>query len=394
MNKKNFLLIVLALNCLLSSCNRPKIKYHITDNDTIASYIHIGGKDKKDYVILDESFCNSLDATSYRIPQLDSLLRNLGIDTYIKEGYAKEGSQFGSSIDIFTNRNGFEDVNAYNPYYYYLHGYYDVNDDEFGYVERNLRISYKDQKTTLGNAVKFDIEEESYTEHKRIFSESAYSDTLISDEEIKELMLKNHVENYHIINFYFNNLGRKQVYAGYKDGKVYFYAGPKTMEEANIKGLKEDIERIRKSTDNLLEKFYNDVASLEIAVAVLEENESRVASIRRNYTTEYPELTRDIKELESHLDKQKIKLFPLFRSRYISIANSIGWENDIKVSGSGKNGIIVFTSYRFASNKNIKDMFEGLEPMLKKLRFKEAEFKWTQYSEVTSKGIFSKDDDE
>ena len=62
-NKNNLLVIVLVLNCLLSSCNRPKIKYHIINNDTIASYIHIGGKDKKDYVILDESFCNSFNAS-------------------------------------------------------------------------------------------------------------------------------------------------------------------------------------------------------------------------------------------------------------------------------------------------------------------------------------------
>ena len=393
-NKNSFLVIVLVLSSLLSSCNRPKIKYHIIGNDTIASYIHIGGKDKKDYVILNESFCNSFNATSYRIPQLDTLLRNLGIDTYIKEGYAKKGSQFGCSIDIFTNRNGFEKASAYSPFLYYLHGYYNVEEDEFGYVERNLRISIKDQKTTSGNAVKFDVEEESYKEYKRILSGSAYSDTLISENEIKELMLDNHVENYHTIIFYFNNLGRKQAYAGYKGGKVSYYTGPRTMKEANTKGLKEDIERIKKSTDNLLDKYYNDVASIEIAVAILEENESRAAFIRRNYSKEYPEIARDIKDLESHIDKQKIKIFPLLRSRYISIANSIGWESNIEVSGSGKNRTIVFTSYRFASNKNIKEMFDGLEPILKKLRFQEAEFKWTKNSEVTSKWIYSKDDDE
>ena len=38
----------------------------------------------------------------------------------------------------------------------------------------------------------------------------------------------------------------------------------------------------------------------------------------------------------------------------------------------------------------IKEMFDGLEPILKKLRFQEAEFKWTKYSEVTSKWIYSR----
>ena len=395
MNSKNyFLVIVLVLSGLLISCNRPKIKYHIINNDTIASYIHISGKDKKDYIILDEGFCNSINATGYSIPKLDSLLRELGIDTYIKEGHIKEGRQFGSFFYIFTNRGGYENANAYNEYYHYLHGHYDIDDDEFDYIKRNLKVSYKSQNTILGNTVKFEVEEESYTEYKRILSGNAYSDTLISENEIKELMLRNHVENYHVVNFYFNNLGRKQAYAGYKDGKVLYYAGPKTMKEANIKGLKDDIERIKKSTDNLLDKYYNDVASIELAVAILVENESRATSIRRNYSTEYPEIAREIKDLENHIDKQKIKIFPLLRNRYISIANSVGWESDIEVSGSGKNGIIVFTSYRFASNKNIKDMFEGLESILKKLRFKEAEFKWTKYSESTSKWIHSKDDDE
>ena len=146
MNTKTFYFIGILICYCFSSCNRPQIKYQIVGSDTIASYIHVGGEDKKDYVIINKDFSDSIDISSYRIPELDLLLKDFGIDDYIKEGHEKKGKEFGNNFYIFVNKYGFSEIEAYNRNQYFLQGYYYIEDDKFIYSERNLRVSYKKTK--------------------------------------------------------------------------------------------------------------------------------------------------------------------------------------------------------------------------------------------------------
>jgi len=95
--------------------------------------------------------------------------------------------------------------------------------------------------------------------------------------------------------------------------------------------------------------------------------------------------------LEKKLKSHQKKVFPILRKKYILYAKELLWQNDVNVNGT--NTTINFIGYYFASNRNIQDTYDILYSMLKQLRFKRANFKFSEYGEYTFYKINSVSDE-
>jgi hypothetical protein len=104
------------------------------------------------------------------------------------------------------------------------------------------------------------------------------------------------------------------------------------------------------------------------------------------------ELAKKIQNLKSSISKMQIKVFPKLRKAFAENAKHKLWEEDINVQFQGTT--ISFTGYIYASNKNIKDSYNAISDILEKLRFKRANFKWSEYGEYTYYTIQSPKDNE
>jgi len=82
------------------------------------------------------------------------------------------------------------------------------------------------------------------------------------------------------------------------------------------------------------------------------------------------------KELNEGYRRFLVKNFPKARNEYFKHAKQKLWEKDIEVSMTGKD--IKFYGYMFASNRVIKDTYEGIALELEKLRFRRCCFGWIE----------------
>ncbi len=105
------------------------------------------------------------------------------------------------------------------------------------------------------------------------------------------------------------------------------------------------------------------------------------------------EIVRLTNKLKIKIIKTQVKLFPKYRKAYANEIKNKLWENNIKVSIQNKT--LTLTGGTFASNKNKKDAFDVMHPIIKRYRFKRINFKWYEYDdEYTYWTIDSQSDNE
>ena len=84
----------------------------------------------------------------------------------------------------------------------------------------------------------------------------------------------------------------------------------------------------------------------------------------------------------------------LIRTAYTEALKKRYWEDDIKIKLPFTTKLIIFESYKFVKNKNIKSFYEGVADRLCLLRFAKAEFEWGKGLEAADFQIESKNDNE
>lgn len=107
------------------------------------------------------------------------------------------------------------------------------------------------------------------------------------------------------------------------------------------------------------------------------------------------EMSERTKELVDLLKSTQNKFFPLIRKKYGEVAGELVWEDDIYIKTLGPRfDRIQFIGGTFAANRNIKENYEGMQPILDKLRFKRIDYKWIpSATEYTSYQVMSDKDD-
>lgn len=104
-------------------------------------------------------------------------------------------------------------------------------------------------------------------------------------------------------------------------------------------------------------------------------------------------LCRNATALEKKLIAHQKKWFPFLRKKYTKLCKSTLWHNDVNVYASGVgNTAINLEGYYFASNSVISNTHSTLSDMLRQLRFRRANYKFSEYSEYTYYDINSLSD--
>lgn len=102
--------------------------------------------------------------------------------------------------------------------------------------------------------------------------------------------------------------------------------------------------------------------------------------IREAETSEDAKVKQLGKQLAYQVKLVQIKEFPKMRKAYHQILHQKLWSEDIEVTISGYNfTVIEFTGGTFASNKNKLQMQTVINDILKMLRFKRVNYKFTKY---------------
>lgn len=103
-------------------------------------------------------------------------------------------------------------------------------------------------------------------------------------------------------------------------------------------------------------------------------------------------LKKELTSLRQKLVSTQKTAFPRMRKIFADNLKQKLWVDDIKVSQSGTT--ITFTGYQFATNRNIKEGYEAISDLLRRLRFKRANFRWSEYGEYTYYTIETPSDQE
>ena len=110
---------------------------------------------------------------------------------------------------------------------------------------------------------------------------------------------------------------------------------------------------------------------------------ARVAGERASVTLD--------KEQTRRFEAERVKLvafqrqgLPRLRSAWIRHAAEKGWISDMAVDGSGSgNSVVTFTHHGFALNRNIHEAHALVAGTLRRLRFREARYRWSPGAQYT-----------
>lgn len=181
--------------------------------------------------------------------------------------------------------------------------------------------------------------------------------------------------------------------------KVQYQDSLKTAELVQIWGpnYKLRMDSAKKADDAL--KPFNEVRgahellydisrtdfSSAAAFNVVVGNFNIVARIIKSYKkSSDKKLAKEVTALEKKLIAHQKKWFPFLRKKYIKFGGQTLWENDIEVHASGTgNTVINLVGYHFASNSGISSTHSTLSDMLRQLRFKRANYKFSEYGEYS-----------
>lgn len=386
--KKLSLICGIATLILLSSCNKNQMKFIMNGNDTIASYIYIN-KENKNYIIVGKQLFNKYKPIDLyeKKSTLNQLLIELGIDIAPNKASSQsETKQTPYMLYLF--KNSFTDTSIYNNQNYYLKITPSFIKDEFISIKRSLDFTQKDLMTKEGNNIKVFV----INDNKCIIE----SDTLLTINEMQNFIDEYSLTDYHTAEFTFNNIGLKQLFASYKNDTLSYTPNyPHNIEQANFIGIKSELKNLRDRINDVI--YYSDTKTDDgVAQAAFNFNSTGedFKELRDKYANSYPELHEDFEETQSYIISNFNKYFPLIRTAYTEALKKRYWEDDIKIKLPFTTKLIIFESYKFVKNKNIKSFYEGVADRLCLLRFAKAEFEWGKGLEAADFQIESKNDNE
>jgi hypothetical protein len=159
--------------------------------------------------------------------------------------------------------------------------------------------------------------------------------------------------------------------------------------EENLRPFTE-LENAQELLFDLSKVDLNSIAAFNVTI----NNFKIVAKTVKSYkTSSDKKLSRNATALEKKLIAHQKKWFPFLRKKYIKLCKSTLWHNDIDVYASGVgNTVINLEGYYFASNSGISNTHSTLSDMLKQLRFRRANYKFSEYGEYTYYDINSVND--
>ncbi|WP_299465478.1 hypothetical protein [uncultured Microscilla sp.] len=160
--------------------------------------------------------------------------------------------------------------------------------------------------------------------------------------------------------------------------------------------LKEQLERELKSLTSKSfdgSGYRETIQSIQIEVALFD---VWAKMIKEAEAANDPQVKQVGKQLEYQVKLVQLREFPQMRKAYKKIAYQKLWLENIETSISGyKFTTLEFTGGAFASNKNKQSMQTTLTEILKMLRFKKVNYKFTKYdSEYTYYTVDSPKDNE
>jgi hypothetical protein len=169
---------------------------------------------------------------------------------------------------------------------------------------------------------------------------------------------------------------------------------PQTEEAIEV--ITEELEEERNEEKLLIEQLNREIQSLDGEIEMLSMSHDNIISlgfvaglfdawadmIQQGEQSTNAEVNKLAGILKKKVSNAQAREFPELRHDYGNIMKQLVWEHDVdlKVYGNG-NGIIELTGYMFTSNGNIKEMHVSMLPMLKKLRFDQARYKWYEYDD-------------
>lgn len=152
-------------------------------------------------------------------------------------------------------------------------------------------------------------------------------------------------------------------------------------KEREEKRVEEQISQLDSYISELNEWFtFYDVASINQTV-------QRMWSINNALWSYFqdkdPRVTKKAKEVQKKLIATQNKTYPKLRNERCQLTKDTMRRLDVKVKCYGTK--VVFVWYHFARNANVQDSYDAIHSMLYQLRFKRAEFKWSEssYAEYT-----------
>lgn len=234
------------------------------------------------------------------------------------------------------------------------------------------------------DSISFDYKKENEV-FARVLSSDFVTDTLILRNVLNDMGISEK-----IIYFHRTDLNKSGEEYAYLMGNNLTIAEnyPKTKEEAlfmhkitDIKNAISDIESIP----------LNDL-NYDASIIYLDHIKTASNVYLRFENTADKKLMKENNILKQKLVSTQRQLFPKLRKFFAEDAKKKLWEDDIDVKYSGTT--ISFIGYQFAANKNIKESYEAISEHLHQLRFKQANFKWNEYSEYTFYKIESPADQE
>lgn len=111
-------------------------------------------------------------------------------------------------------------------------------------------------------------------------------------------------------------------------------------------------------------------------------------------STDNPTIKKLYSELRQIVTAFNKKVYKQGRQEFFSVSKRKLWEEDINVSLSGDTKIITYTGFHFAANRNIKEMYQSLYNTFERLRFKQVNFRISEYNDITYYKLSPPDDTE
>ncbi|MEL6837228.1 MAG: hypothetical protein AAFP77_29755 [Bacteroidota bacterium] len=104
--------------------------------------------------------------------------------------------------------------------------------------------------------------------------------------------------------------------------------------------------------------------------------------IIKGEASEVEEISALAGNMKGLLPAAQKKAYPVLRKNFVEAIKHTYWRENVEVVLKGnRNTTIEFTGGAFANNATTEDTFKSLQPVLKRLRFKRANFKWYDYDD-------------
>jgi hypothetical protein len=209
--------------------------------------------------------------------------------------------------------------------------------------------------------------------YARIKADTLLLDTLILNKVIKQFNIKVSPVYFHTLEL--TESGEE--YAIAINGITSVYENPPRTKQdiinnnivSKIQSAITDCDIVLKSKDINFETANSYIDLINNAADIYRNNKSNTDA----------RVLKALNLLSQKLITAQKFIYPITRKLYTKHLHTKLWENDISVEHSGTT--ITFTGGSLASNKNKKDLYSSVNELLRKFRFKRANFKWFKYDD-------------